>query len=108
MRYTTDKILNSISMENEHTENHDFDKEITDLGSKPQLVKLTRDGKEFFFDSTDLADHREEYQTLRRDGWDITEKHDLGAYHPARKKTIETDYDLTPDGWGYKKILTTP
>lgn len=82
-----------------------FEQEIAELGQKSRLVKLTKDGDEFFFDSTDLKGHREEYFDMRKDGWAIADTEDLAAYLPARYKMIQ-ERGLTEHDWGYKRTST--
>ncbi len=82
-----------------------FEEEASRLAAKPHLVRLEKDGEEFYFDSTDLSDHRDDFIRMRQEGWRITEEESLVAYHPARIKMLE-ERGLIPEGWGYKKTTT--
>lgn len=79
-----------------------LEEEAKQLESRPCLVKLEKDDKEFYFDSMDLPNHRGDFMRMRQEGWRVTDQESLAAYHPARKKHIE-EQGFEPDGWGYKK-----
>ncbi len=78
------------------------EEEAAQLSAKPRLVKLEKDGGEFYFDSTDLRDHLADFTRMREEGWKVADQKDLVAYHPARIKMLE-ERGFEPDGWGYKK-----
>ncbi len=72
--------------------------------SRPAIFKMAKDGEEdFYFDSTDLPEHTQEFEEMGRNGWvlvDLLET--LPAYLPARMRALEK-FGLVPSGWGYKK-----
>lgn len=73
--------------------------------SRPGIFKMTKDGKEFYFDSTDLPEHEQEFEDMEKNGWVLVEQVEtLPAYLPARLRALE-DAGLAPSGWGYKRSL---
>ena len=71
--------------------------------SRPGIFKMVKDGEEFYFDSTDLPEHEQEFEDMGRNGWILVERVEiLPAYLPARLRALE-DAGLAPFGWGYKK-----
>jgi len=82
--------------------------EAEDLFAEPQprIIKMTKNGDEFYFDTTDLPQHINDFVDLRGSGWNIAEKGpELPAYLPARVKAIEQK-ELESFTWGYKKRQT--
>ena len=71
---------------------------------RPGIFKMTKDGEEdFYFDSTDLSEHKQEFEEMEENGWVLEELVEtLPAYLPARQRALE-NAGLVPFGWGYKK-----
>lgn len=68
-----------------------------------RLIKMTHEGEEFSFDSTDLAEHVAEFTNMRAQGWQVDAKSiPLPAFHPARHQVIKQEGFESSD-WGYKK-----
>lgn len=71
--------------------------------SRPGIFKMAKDGEEFYFDSTDLPEHEQEFEDMVKNGWVLVEQVEtLPAYLPARLRALE-NAGLAPSGWGYKK-----
>ena len=78
------------------------------IAGRPRIVKMTKNGDEFYFDITDLPQHINDFIDMRSQGWEVKEKGpELPAYLPARQKMITEDEQLEPSDWGYKKKQTT-
>ncbi len=72
-------------------------------GSTPHLIKMEREGEEFYFDTTDLLAHAADFIDMRADGWQVAGKGmDLQAYIKARQQEIAKQ-GFTSSGWGYRK-----
>ncbi len=70
---------------------------------RPGIYKMAKDGEEFFFDSTDLPEHEQEFEEMGRNGWVLVELVEtLPAYLPARMRALK-NAGLVLFGWGYKK-----
>lgn len=70
---------------------------------RPGIFKMTKEGEEFYFDSTDLSEHKQEFEEMVKNGWVLSEEIEtLPAYLPARMRALE-NAGLVPFGWGYKK-----
>lgn len=84
-------------------ENLALEGQIQELKALSQLVRLEKDGEEFFFDGTDLnPDTEEKLRQMLAQGWQITTTESLPPFLPARKKQIK-DMGLVESDWGYKK-----
>lgn len=72
--------------------------------SRPGFFKMAKDGEEdFYFDSTDLPEHEQEFEEMGKNGWLLVELvATLPAYLPARMRAIE-NAGYVAFGWGYKK-----
>ena len=72
--------------------------------ARPGIYKMSKDGEEdFYFDSTDLSEHEQEFEEMGRNGWVLVDRVEtLPAYLPARMRALEKA-GLVPFGWGYKK-----
>ena len=73
---------------------------------RPGIYKMAKDGEaDFYFDSTDLSEHEQEFEEMGRNGWILVEQvESLPAYLPTRMRAIE-NAGLVPFGWGYKRSL---
>ena len=71
---------------------------------RPGIFKMAKDGEEdFYFDSTDLSEHEQEFEEMEENGWVLEGLVEtLPAYLPARLRALE-NAGLVPFGWGYKK-----
>lgn len=82
-------------------------------GSTPRLMKMTREGEEFYFDTTDLSiditnDNVSKFTEMRAQGWQIDAKGiALPAFLPARQQAIKSEGFISSD-WGYKKVNSLP
>lgn len=73
----------------------------------PAIYQMVRNGEEFYFDSTDLPEHQQEFDEMGENGWILTEREDdLPAYLISRLRALE-EAGLVLSGWGYKKKSTT-
>lgn len=75
---------------------------------RPGIYKMSKEGEEdFYFDSTDLSEHKQEFEEMERNGWVLVERLEtLPAYLTTRMRAIE-NAGYVPDkcrfDWGYKK-----
>lgn len=83
------------------------------LAGKSRIYKMTKEGKgdfyfdftnTFYFDSTDLLNHKDYFIDMRKNGWEVSEDkfEELSAYLPARRQTI-AEAGFKPSGWGYRR-----
>ena len=71
--------------------------------NRPSIFKMTKDDEEFYFDSSDLADHVQEFEDMGQNGWVLTDRVEtLPAYLPLRQQALK-NAGLVRFGWGYKK-----
>jgi hypothetical protein len=72
------------------------------LIDKCSLVRLVKNGEEFYFESYNLDENLDKFIKLRKNGWEIAEIIDLPAYLPSRRTIIEK-MNLVEHDWGYRK-----
>ena len=74
--------------------------------SSPAVYKMTKPGKiDFYFDSADLREHRQEFKKMRKSGWALIGRvRDLRSYLPLRRRDLENAGLVRLQfSWGYKK-----
>ena len=73
-----------------------------------RILRLTKEGEEFFVDTTDLKPHKKDFIFARQNGWSVEETGiPLPAYLPMRHAEIKKQ-GFERAGWGYNKKTTTP
>jgi hypothetical protein len=68
---------------------------------------MTMAGKiDFYFDSSDLSEHQQEFEDMMTDGWVLQgEIQSLPSYLPLRRRALENaGLVKLKFGWGYKKV----
>ena len=94
-------------VENEISQEVVFEEELKRLSAgKSRIYKMTKEGEEdFYFDSTDLSNHKNNFIDMRKSGWQVSEEEfeELPPYLPARRRAI-ADAGFGSFDWGYKKI----
>jgi hypothetical protein len=95
--------MNQEQSKQPEKESEIFKEEAKKLIAEEKLVRLIKNGQEFYFDSHDLDKNLDNFLELRRNGWKIAETFGLPAYRPSRQAHIK-EMGLTHHDWGYGKI----
>lgn len=74
--------------------------------NSPAIYKMTMAGKiDFYFDSSDLSEHQQEFEVMMGNGWILEgEVEALPSYLPLRRRVLENaGLVKLKFSWGYKK-----